>query len=91
MATVTAFNSGSAAQANLTGNWIPEVPRESVTATANYVRPQLASFHVMASYAGKEFDDAANQFVLHPYARFDVMAERELGRGSVCMRGRRIC
>jgi outer membrane receptor protein involved in Fe transport len=81
VATVTAFNSNSAAQANLTGKWIPEVPRESVTATANYVRPKVASFHVIASYEGREFDDAANEFLLHPYARVDVSAERELGRG----------
>jgi outer membrane receptor protein involved in Fe transport len=81
VATVTAFNSSSAAQANLTGKWIPEVPREMVTATANYVRPKFASFHVIASYEGREFDDAANQYLLHPYARVDVSAERELGHG----------
>jgi outer membrane receptor protein involved in Fe transport len=79
VATVTAFNSSSPAQANLTGNWIPEVPRESVTATANYVAPRVAGFHVIGSYTGREFDDAANQYVLRPYARFDVSAERELG------------
>ncbi len=81
VATVTAFNSNSPAQANLTGNWIPEVPRESVTATANYVRPRIAGLHVIASYTGREFDDAANQYVLRPYARVDVSAERQLGRG----------
>jgi outer membrane receptor protein involved in Fe transport len=81
VATVTAFNSSSAAQANLTGKWIPEVPRESVTATVNYVRPKIASLHVVASYEGREFDDAANEFLLHPYARVDVMAERQLGHG----------
>jgi outer membrane receptor protein involved in Fe transport len=79
VATVTAFNSSSRAQTNLTGNWIPEVPREAVTATTNYVAPRMASFHVIASYTGREFDDAANQYVLRPYARFDVTAERELG------------
>jgi outer membrane receptor protein involved in Fe transport len=81
VATVTAFNSSSAAQANLTGKWIPEVPREMVTATANYVRPKFASFHAIASYEGREFDDAANEYLLHPYARVDVSAERELGHG----------
>jgi outer membrane receptor protein involved in Fe transport len=79
VATVTAFNSRSAAQANLTGKWIPEVPRESVTGTADYVAPRVASLHVIASYSGREFDDAANQYVLRPYARFDVSGERELG------------
>jgi outer membrane receptor protein involved in Fe transport len=81
VATVTAFNSGSAAQSNLTGKWIPEVPRQSVTATANYTDERLASFHVIASYSGQEFDDAQNQYRLHPYARVDVSADRNLRWG----------
>ncbi|HEX5282539.1 MAG TPA: TonB-dependent receptor [Bryocella sp.] len=81
VATVTAFNASSAAQSNLTGKWIPEVPRQSVTATANYTAAKVASFHLIAAYQGQEFDDAANQFRLHPYARFDVSAERNLRRG----------
>ncbi len=80
-ATVTAFNSSSAQQANLLGKWTPEVPREAVTATANYAAPRFADFHAIASYTGEAFDDAANQFVLHPYARFDVSADRDLKHG----------
>jgi outer membrane receptor protein involved in Fe transport len=87
IATVTAFNSSSAAQANLTGNWIPEVPREALTATANYIAPRVASFHLIASYTGRDFDDAANQYVLHPYARFDVSAERALPHGLALFAG----
>ncbi len=81
VATVTAFNSSSPAQANLTGNWIPEVPRESVTATANYAAPRVANLHLIASYTGHTYDDAANQFLLHPYARFDLSADRQLTHG----------
>jgi outer membrane receptor protein involved in Fe transport len=81
IATVTAFNSSSPAQANLTGNWIPQVPRQSVTATANYIAPHIASFHLIASYTGRSFDDAANQYLLHPYARIDVSSERTLPHG----------
>jgi outer membrane receptor protein involved in Fe transport len=81
VATVTAFNSSSPAQANLTGNWTPEVPRQSVTSTVNYAAPHVAAFHLIASYQGREFDDAANQFILHPYARFDVSSERALTHG----------
>ena len=81
VATVTAFNTASAVQANLTGKWIPEVPRQSLTAAVNYAAPRVATFHVIESYQGQEFDDAANQYLLHPYARFDVSAERTLGRG----------
>ena len=81
VATVTAFNSSSPAQANLTGNWIPEVPRQSVTGVVNYVWPKVATFHGFGSYEGKAFDDAANEYVLRPYARVDVSAERDLGKG----------
>ncbi len=81
VATVTAFNSSSPAQSNLTGKWIPEVPRQAVVATANYTAERVASFHLIASYAGQEFDDAQNQLRLHPYARFDVSAERRLRWG----------
>jgi outer membrane receptor protein involved in Fe transport len=81
IATVTAFNASSAAQANLTGNRIPEVPREAVTSTVNYTPPRIASLHLIASYQGREFDDAANQYILHPYARFDVQAERPIAHG----------
>ena len=81
VATVTAFNTSSPVQANLTGNWIPEVPRESLTGTLNYARPRLANLHAIASYTGREFDDANNQFLLHPYPRFDVSADRGIWRG----------
>jgi outer membrane receptor protein involved in Fe transport len=87
VATVTAFNSNSPAQANLTGNWIPEVPRESVTSALNYSQPRVATLHLLASYEGQEYDDAANQFLLHPYARFDVSAERALPRGFTVFAG----
>jgi outer membrane receptor protein involved in Fe transport len=80
-ATVTAFNSSSPAQANLHGKWIPEVPRESVTAQTNYLRPRFANFHLIASYTGEAFDDSSNQFILHPYARFDFSADRDLKHG----------
>jgi outer membrane receptor protein involved in Fe transport len=78
VATVTAFNASSSVQSNLTGKWIPEVPRQSVAATLNYHAARVATFHLIASYEGQEFDDAANQFLLHPYARFDLSAERSL-------------
>jgi outer membrane receptor protein involved in Fe transport len=81
VATVTAFSTSSPLQANLTGKWIPQVPREMATATANYVAPHIASFHAIASYTGQAFDDSSNQFLLHPYARFDVSADRSLTHG----------
>jgi outer membrane receptor protein involved in Fe transport len=81
LATVTAFNSASPAQTNLTGNWIPQVPRQAVTWGANYLKPRIANLHLVASYTGQAFDDANNQFLLHPYARFDLLADRTLPHG----------
>ena len=83
MATVTAFNTSSAVQANLTGKWIPEVPRELLTATLNQSMPRVVNVHLIASYTGQSFDDAANQYLLHPYARFDVSADRAIFRRAV--------
>lgn len=87
VATVTAFNAVSAVQGNLLDKWIPEVPRESVTATANYASPRLLSIHLIASYAGREFDDAANVYVLHPYARIDLSVDHDLHHGLSCFAG----
>jgi outer membrane receptor protein involved in Fe transport len=85
VATVTVFNTTFPNQTTLPGNWIPEVPRQSVTAALNYsghtVRHQVADFHLLVSYQGQEFDDAANQYLLHPYARFDLSADRKLPHG----------
>jgi len=81
VATVTAFNSSSPAQVDLKGNWIPEVPRQSVTGVVNFAWAKVATFHGFGSYEGKAFDDAANQYVLRPFARVDLMAERNVGRG----------
>ncbi|HEY5328536.1 MAG TPA: TonB-dependent receptor [Acidobacteriaceae bacterium] len=77
VATVTAFGQDS----GLVGKWLPEVPRESVSATVNWSAPRVAEFHLLALYQGQEFDDAENQYLLHPFARFDFSAERSLKHG----------
>lgn len=87
VATVTQFNSASAAQRNLTGNWIPQVPRQAVTASANYAAARVATFHLFATYTGQQFDDAENAFRLRPYARFDLQADRVLRHGFVLTAG----
>ena len=81
VATVTQFNNAFPAQVNLLGKWIPEVPRHSLSTQVRYDAPKLATFIVNAIYEGHEFDDAENKSVLHPYARFDLYAERTIGRG----------
>ena len=82
VATVTQFNNASSpTQTPLLGKWIPEVPRHSLSTQLRYERSSLATFIVNAIYEGHEFDDAENSMVLHPYSRFDLYAERVMGRG----------
>jgi outer membrane receptor protein involved in Fe transport len=81
IATVTAFNSSSPLQMPLVGKWIPEVSRQSLTATVNDILPHIANLHLIVSYQGQMFDDSANSFILHPYARFDLSADRKLPHG----------
>ncbi len=81
VATVTRFNTASAVQTNLLGNWIPEVARQSLAVNGSYAAGRVGEFHLYGIYSGRQFDDAQNQFVLHPFVRVDVSAERRLGRG----------
>jgi outer membrane receptor protein involved in Fe transport len=81
VATVTQFNNSFPAQKNLLGNWIPEVPRQSLSTQLRYEAPRVATFIADAIYEGHEFDDAENTAVLHPYSRFDLFAERKIGHG----------
>ncbi len=81
VATVTRFNAASAVQANLLGNWIPQVPRQMVVGRLRWAHPAWADFYGIVSYTGSTYDDAANQYVLQPYARVDVSADRALWRG----------
>lgn len=68
-------------QPGLVGNWLPEVPRNSVSVTAEYEAPRVAAFHLLWIYQGREFDDDENQYLLHPFARLDLEADRRVGHG----------
>lgn len=80
VATVTAFQTASSAQRKLVGNWIPQVPRQSVTARLRWSGRR--GFAEIASVSnGQQFDDAENLYRLHSFTRFDCYAQHELGRG----------
>ena len=81
IATVTRFTPPSPLQPDITGKWLPEVPRQALTANLNAAIPHIAALHAFATYNGLEYDDSANQFLLHPFARLDLSAERRLGHG----------
>ncbi len=80
IATVTQFVPPTPVQPSLTGLWIPEVPREAVNANLNASVPRTGLFHLFATYNGREYDDSANQFLLHSFTRVDVSVERPVSR-----------
>jgi outer membrane receptor protein involved in Fe transport len=76
MATVTKY----AQQPQLVGNWIPQVARNMATAQLRLSRPKLGLLSLQERASGHQFDDDANQYLLHSYFRFDAYASRNVGR-----------
>jgi outer membrane receptor protein involved in Fe transport len=75
-ATVTEF----APQPALVGNWIPQVARNMATAQARATRRSWGTLSLQARLSGRQYDDAANMFLLHGYFRLDAYASHDLGR-----------
>jgi outer membrane receptor protein involved in Fe transport len=62
------------------GNWIPEVARNMATANLRAFRPKLGTLSLQGRLSGRQFDDAANQFMLHGYFRLDAYASHDFGK-----------
>ena len=76
VATVTKY----AQQPQLVGNWIPQVARNMATAQLRLSHPRLGLLSLQERASGHQFDDDANQYLLHSYFRFDAYASRSVGR-----------
>jgi outer membrane receptor protein involved in Fe transport len=78
-ATVTKF----APEPQLIGNWIPQVARNMATAQVRLTRPRFGVLSLQGRNSGRQFDDDANDYLLHSYFRFDSSAEHNFGRHVV--------
>jgi outer membrane receptor protein involved in Fe transport len=74
-ATVTS----NARQPNLVGNWIPQVARNMATTQVNFTHRRLGLLSVQGRYSGRQYDDDANQFLLHSYFRLGAYASHDFG------------
>jgi outer membrane receptor protein involved in Fe transport len=74
-ATVTRYS----AQSALVGNWIPEVPRHSVTAQLRAEHPGIGQLTLAARASGHAYDDSANTYVLHSFFSLDLSARHDFG------------
>jgi outer membrane receptor protein involved in Fe transport len=61
------------------GNWIPEVARNLATMNVRAFRPKLGTLAVQGRLSGRQYDDAANAYLLHGYFRLDTYASHDFG------------
>jgi outer membrane receptor protein involved in Fe transport len=78
-ATVTS----NAQEPSLVGNWIPQVARNMATAQINLSKPRLGLLSVQGRNSGRQFDDDANQYLLHSYFRLGAYASHDFGHHLV--------
>jgi outer membrane receptor protein involved in Fe transport len=78
-ATVTKF----VPQPQLIGKWIPQVARNMATTQVRFTRPRLGVLSLQGRMSGRQFDDDANNYLLHTYFRLDSSAEHNFGRHVV--------
>jgi outer membrane receptor protein involved in Fe transport len=78
-ATVTS----NAQQPKLVGNWIPQVARNMATAQLTFSRRRLGLLSLQGRMSGHQFDDDANQYLLHSYFRLGAYASHDFGHHLV--------
>jgi outer membrane receptor protein involved in Fe transport len=76
VATVTKY----AQEPVLIGKWIPQVARNMATAQLRLSHPRLGLLSLQERASGHQFDDDANDYLLHSYFRFDAYASRNVGQ-----------
>jgi outer membrane receptor protein involved in Fe transport len=74
-ATVTKY----AQQPQLIGNWIPQVARNTATTQLHFSQRRLGLLSLQGRISGRQYDDDANQFLLHSYFRFGAYASHDFG------------
>lgn len=72
---------GFSANPLLIGRWIPNVPRQSVTAQLRLRHARWGEVTVAMRAAGKAYDDSTNLFPLRRFVSVDVFGQRALGHG----------
>ena len=64
----------------LVGNWIPEVARNLATMNVRAYKPRMGTLSLQGRLSGRQFDDAANTYLLHSYFRLDAYASHNFGK-----------
>lgn len=62
------------------GNWIPEVARNLATLNLRAYKPRLGTVSLQSRLSGRQFDDDANDYLLHGFFRLDAYASHDIGK-----------
>ena len=62
------------------GYWIPEVARNLATTNLRAYRPAWGTLNLQGRISGRQFDDAANSYLLHGYFRMDAYGSHNFGK-----------
>lgn len=71
----------AAAEPDLEGLRVPQVPRHQLNAQIRFDDPWLASVGLQARWSDEQLDDDRNLFRLGSFTTVDAIVSRELGRG----------
>ena len=61
------------------GNWIPEVARNMATLNLRAFQPRIGTLTLQGRVSGIQYDDDANQYLLHSFFRLDAYGSHEFG------------
>jgi outer membrane receptor protein involved in Fe transport len=62
------------------GNWIPQVPHQMATAQLRGYKASIGTLSIQARMSGHQFDDDANDYLLHSYFKLDAYASHDFGK-----------
>jgi outer membrane receptor protein involved in Fe transport len=69
----------NASMPSLVGNWIPQVARNMATTQVNFTHRRVGLLSLQGRYSGRQFDDDANQYLLHGYFSLGAYASHDFG------------
>ena len=61
------------------GNWIPAVARNMATLNMRAFKPRIGTLSLQSRISGIQYDDEANQHLLHGYFRMDAYGSHSFG------------
>lgn len=62
------------------GDWIPQVAHNMATAQLRAYRPSIGTLSIQGKISGHQFDDDANDYLLHGYFKLDAYASHDFGK-----------